>query len=145
MSMNNLRRKILLIIFISVPSEAPDFFQVTGKTSTSILLSWRAPSKESINGILMGYCVSYHNNRERVTVDTASNQTNLVLNGLGKYTKYTITIAARTLQGPGEKSKPIIVTTDEDSKYLRICYDISYNLVNKTKFITEENKLYRQL
>ena len=108
-----------------MPSEPPGFVQVTGKTSTSILLSWKAPSKKSINGVLTGYRVSYHNNRgpinRRSTVDTGSNQTSLALNGLGKYTKYTITIAARTLQGPGEKSRPINVITDEDSKYFNIC------------------------
>lgn len=109
-----------------MPSEPPGFVQAIGKTSTSILLSWKAPSEESINGVLIGYRVSYREPvNDHSTIDTSKNQTSLALNGLGKYTKYTITIAARTVQGPGKESKPINVITDEDSKFFDICCDIS--------------------
>jgi chitinase len=117
------RLKILLfeLCFISVPSTPPGNIRVTAKTSTSISLSWTAPSKDSTNGVLIGYRVHYDDNRKLIkmnaNVDTSSDKTNLTLNDLGKYTNYAIKIAARTVRGPGLFSKLISVVTDEDSKY----------------------------
>lgn len=101
-----------------VPSTPPGNIRVTAKTSTSISLSWTAPSKDSTNGVLIGYRVHYDDNRKLIkmnaNVDTSSDKTNLTLNDLGKYTNYAIKIAARTVRGPGLFSKLISVVTDED-------------------------------
>ena len=44
--------------------------------------------------------------------------TNATLISLNKYTNYSITVFASTSKGGGNKSAPIIVTTDEDSKFM---------------------------
>ena len=42
---------------------------------------------------------------------------NATLPGLKKFTNYSITVFASTAKGGGNRSEPIIVITDEDSKY----------------------------
>ena len=42
---------------------------------------------------------------------------NATLTGLKKFTNYSITVFASTAKGGGNRSEPIIVITDEDSKY----------------------------
>ena len=46
-------------------------------------------------------------------------RTNATLTGLKKYTNYSITVFASTAKGGGSRSDPIIVITDEDSKYIK--------------------------
>ena len=41
---------------------------------------------------------------------------NITLTGLKKFTNYSITVFASTTKGGGNRSEPIIVITDEDSK-----------------------------
>lgn len=43
--------------------------------------------------------------------------TQVQLKGLKEYTKYNITVLASNLNGDGNKSTPITVSTDEDSKF----------------------------
>ena len=45
-----------------------------------------------------------------------ANQTTLT--GLNEYTNYSITVFASTSKGGGNQSAPIVVITDEDSKFL---------------------------
>ena len=43
--------------------------------------------------------------------------TTITLTGLNEYTNYSITVFASTIKGGGNKSVPIVVITDEDSKF----------------------------
>lgn len=103
---------------ILVPSKPPENIAVTTKTSTSISLSWVAPSKGSIHGILVGYRVCYGERPKAMKCLASVNETNFTLIHLRKYTDYAITIAARTVKGPGIPSKQVYVATDEDSKFV---------------------------
>ena len=49
--------------------------------------------------------------------DIDTNTFHVTLRGLKKYTNYSIWVSASTVKGNGNASKPIIVTTDEDSKF----------------------------
>ncbi|XP_074519017.1 protein sidekick-2 isoform X3 [Halichoeres trimaculatus] len=42
-----------------VPDEAPAILSVTPHTTTSVLIRWRPPSEEKINGILLGFRIRY--------------------------------------------------------------------------------------
>ncbi|XP_028990043.1 protein sidekick-2 isoform X2 [Betta splendens] len=41
------------------PDEAPAILSVTPHTTTSVLIRWKAPSEEKINGILLGFRIRY--------------------------------------------------------------------------------------
>ena len=45
--------------------------------------------------------------------------THVTLRGLEEYTNYSILVFASTVKGDGNASDPIIVTTDEDSKFAK--------------------------
>ena len=56
-------------------------------------------------------------------MDAPTTQANLT--GLNEYTNYSITVFASTLKGDGNVSEPIIVFTDEDSKFIIVLESIS--------------------
>ena len=88
-------------------------------SSTSILVEWGNVPQAAQNGIILRYTVHYkvfpngsvHSKR----VSAPSSQ--VTLRGLKKYTNYSIWVSASTVKGNGNASMPIIVTTDEDSKF----------------------------
>ena len=71
------------------------------------------------NGIIRSYTVTYEalpgGNLEREVVNAPTRQATLT--GLNEYTNYSITVFSSTAKGDGNVSSPIIVITDEDSKF----------------------------
>ena len=71
------------------------------------------------NGIVTGYTITYEsqteNDNDNVKVNGSVRQTQLT--NLKKYVNYNITVLASTARGNGPPSNPIVVRTDEDSKY----------------------------
>ena len=71
------------------------------------------------NGIMLSYTVTY------TALSDGSPKTKVViaptmqatLTGLHEYTNYSITVFASTAKGDGNVSTPIMVVTDEDSKF----------------------------
>ena len=90
-------------------------------SSTSILVQWGEVPPDNQNGIIVNYTVTYKEvpNGSPLTkiVSAPTNQTRLI--GLKKYTNYNITVFASTAKGDGNVSEPIIVITDEDSKFTK--------------------------
>lgn len=106
-----------------VPSNPPTNINHKVISSTSIFVSWRPPPKYSINGKLVGYRIAYEvtgkvrKNRKlkKISVwDISRNQTSITLRKLGKYTQYSIKLAARTRKGLGKISGALRVVTFED-------------------------------
>ena len=52
--------------------------------------------------------------------------THVTLRGLEEYTNYSILVFASTVKGDGNASDPIIVTTNEDSKFAKAFYGKTY-------------------
>ena len=88
-------------------------------SSTSIVVQWGELPAADQNGIIRSYTVTYK------SLPRGSPQTEVVnaptrqatLTGLNEYTNYSITVFASTVKGDGNVSNPIIVITDEDSKF----------------------------
>ncbi|XP_068728210.1 receptor-type tyrosine-protein phosphatase delta-like [Montipora capricornis] len=101
-----------------VPNAPPA--NVTGRntSSTSILVQWDQVPVADRNGVILTYTVTF-----KMALPDGSEQTrnvtaptiNATLMSLNKYTNYSITVFASTSKGGGNKSAPIIVTTDEDT------------------------------
>ena len=88
-------------------------------SSTSIFVQWGSVPPDNQNGIIVSYTVSYtalpNGSEQTKVVNASANETTLT--GLNKFTNYSITVLASTSKGGGNVSKPIIVITDEDSKF----------------------------
>ena len=99
-------------------------------------MDWDIVPVADQNGIILTYTITYMalpDESPRSTVVIApTTQANLI--GLAKYRNYSITVFASTAKGDGNASEPIIVITDEDSKFsivLRFIFKGSVNLMKK--------------
>lgn len=100
------------------PSEAPKDVRVDAVGPGELFLTWSIPPKDSWNGDLLGYIVTWNehdghsNNSKSMTVKGwATNK--LQLNGLKKFTRYDITVRAFNSISTGPTSPTVIGTTKE--------------------------------
>ena len=107
--------------FLSEPSAAP--LNVTGHntSSTSILVVYGDIPAFDQNGIITSYTITYQSLTEgnNGSAIAGPNDHQKELTNLREYVDYEITVLASTSKGYGPQSSPILVSTDEDSKY---CY-----------------------
>ncbi len=92
-------------------------------SSTSINVSWTAPSKR--NGILLSYTVYYaidnvdgsfgNEQSTSVSVLEGVEMQFVILENLIEFTSYRVVVTATTIAGEGERSASVSVTTDPDS------------------------------
>lgn len=111
-----------------IPEAAPTDVRVTVINSTAVVVSWKPPNPQQINGINQGYKIqaSRYNSNDSpkkintITVKVAPNlinpleDQNCTLGSLKKFTQYNITVLCFTHPGDGVKSNPVLVKTLED-------------------------------
>jgi len=89
-------------------------------SSTSIVVTWDDVPTDQQNGTITSYTITYQSQTEndngRVQVNSSARQTELT--NLKEYVNYNISVFASTVKGDGPASDPIVVRTDQDSKYL---------------------------
>ena len=106
--------------FSTEPSAPPSNVSAHSENSTSIFVSWGDVPFSDQNGVIVFYTVTYTALPSGLTkttvVTTSANQATLT--GLNVYTNYSITVFASTSKGGGIQSTPIVVITDEDSKFV---------------------------
>lgn len=119
-------RKLSVILDISVPFAAPRNVLGHNSSSSSIFLSWEPVSPGFTNGNITGYRISYTQARTRVRRAISKeltknvlvpNQLNYIINDLKKFTDYEFRVAAKNKRGIGLDSDPILIRTDQGSKY----------------------------
>ncbi|XP_061664066.1 receptor-type tyrosine-protein phosphatase delta isoform X14 [Syngnathoides biaculeatus] len=101
------------------PSGPPTEVRCSSPTSTSVLVSWRAPATESQNGIITRYSVQYaategEDTAPRRVADIPPESSRYLLERLEKWTEYRVTVTAHTDAGAGPQSAPQLVRTEED-------------------------------
>ena len=104
---------------LSEPSAPPSSVQGYNTSSTSIFVSWGEVPEPDQNGVILNYTVAYQGLKlgAALTKTVVVPTTNITLGDLNEFTEYNITVFASTIKGGGTTSAPIIVRTDEDSKY----------------------------
>ena len=106
--------------FLIGPNASPAKVSGRATNSTSILVSWEEVPFPDQNGVIRSYTVTYRalssNSSQTKNVTAPARQTTLT--GLNEYTNYSITVFASTSKGGGNPSTPIVVITDEDSKFV---------------------------
>ena len=113
----------ITIIFFAflVPNAPPTNVTGHNTSSKSIFVDWDDVPQPDQNGIILRYTVTYTAlpNGSPVPQVVDAPTTQATLTGLNEYTNYRITVFASTSKGDGNVSEPIIVITDEDSKFTR--------------------------
>ena len=112
-----------LLFFYSEPNAPPFNVQGHNTSSSSILVQWGDVPTAAQNGIILRYTVTYTSLPGGSTRTKVVNSptTKAILTGLNKYTNYSITVFASTSKGDGNVSEPIVVVTDESSKFIFVC------------------------
>ena len=90
-------------------------------SSTSILVVYGDVPAFDQNGIIKNYTITYRSLTEghNGSAIAGPSDRQKELTNLREYVDYEITVLASTSKGYGPQSSPILVSTDEDSKY---CY-----------------------
>ncbi|XP_044594739.1 Down syndrome cell adhesion molecule-like protein Dscam2 [Cotesia glomerata] len=103
------------------PTESPQSVKVQSAGSGELIVTWQPPPKESCNGDLLGYIVTWSehssatsgvNQSKSLTVNGWAT-TKVQLTGLRKFTKYDISIKAFNSIAAGPASQTIVGTTQE--------------------------------
>uniref|UniRef100_A0A3P9HI31 Cell adhesion molecule DSCAM n=1 Tax=Oryzias latipes TaxID=8090 RepID=A0A3P9HI31_ORYLA len=101
-----------------VPSRPPENVQAVATSPEIVSLSWLTPPKDALNGNLLGFRVIYWANLPDGELGEIRNVTtskpSLELDGLEKYTNYSIQVLAFTRAGDGVRSEQIYTRTKED-------------------------------
>ena len=107
--------KNLIFLSYAAPS-APVGVIATNLSSTSLSVVWGPP--EIPRGIITLYTISYYltSVEEGSSCSLNTTDTSRVLNGLIKYTEYSVYVQASTVAGIGDQSETVTVSTDEDSE-----------------------------
>uniref|UniRef100_A0ABD2XN24 Down syndrome cell adhesion molecule-like protein Dscam2 n=1 Tax=Trichogramma kaykai TaxID=54128 RepID=A0ABD2XN24_9HYME len=103
------------------PTEPPQNIRVTSAGPGELIVIWEAPPKESCNGDLLGYIVTWSEQSSSTSGVNQSKSLNVngwatnkvQLTGLRNFTKYDITIRAFNSIASGPASSPITGTTQE--------------------------------
>ena len=90
-------------------------------SSTSILVGYGDVPPFDQNGIITNYTITYRSLTEGHNGSAIAGPSDFQkeLTDLKEYVDYDITVLASTSKGDGPQSSPILVSTDQDSKY---CY-----------------------
>lgn len=100
------------------PSEPPKDLHVESLGATELFLSWQVPSRDSWNGHLLGYIVTWNEkghlaNMSKTLTVKGWGTTKVQLTGLRKFTSYEISIRAFNSVSVGPPSPVIVGTTKE--------------------------------
>ncbi|XP_030630523.1 receptor-type tyrosine-protein phosphatase S [Chanos chanos] len=103
------------------PSAAPREVQCSSPSSTSLLVSWRPPPEESQNGDVTGYELHYQAVGDNGLIEGPLEMRRVehdlgqaLLQELGKWSRYQVSVAAFTSNGVGPESPGLECRTDED-------------------------------
>ena len=106
-----------------MPSLAPVNLRARNISSTSLLVVWEPLPDDEVNGILLGYKVTYRKHEDvharKQNRSTVLNYT--ILAGLNKFTAYDVNVSAFTLVGNGPEASATASTDEDGKKALNIC------------------------
>ncbi|OBY76973.1 chitinase [Paenibacillus sp. KS1] len=109
----------------TTPPTAPGNLQVTGKSATSVILSWSA-STDNVG--VTGYTVSYGTNAVNVTDTTAT------ITGLTPNTNYVFTVTAKDAAGNISTGTSVQVTTDAQGGVQPWAPNVSYKATDEVTY-----------
>ena len=105
----------ILSILLTVPGDAPGYFQAAVVTARTCLLQWLLPLVP--NGVLLSHTIIYNLTSDEATNATTDGlATSYLVTGLHPFEYYQFTVFASTRIGDGPPSS-LIIRTNEASQY----------------------------
>ena len=101
----------------TVPSSPPQNVMVTSVNPASLQMSWQPPLEINRNGMITGYNIQYtRTDMNNMISMNLYNGTTHTISGLVAYVNYSVTVAARTIFGPGPFSSAVVQRSGEDGE-----------------------------
>ena len=107
------------LFVLTKPKAPPVDVQGHNTSSSSIFVQWGKVTSVDQSGTILSYtvfCKALPDGSLQIKVVSATT-TQVTLTGLNEYTNYSITVFASNVHGDGNMSVPVVVITDEDSKF----------------------------
>ena len=92
----------------TVPSSPPQNVMVTSVNPASLMVSWQLPSTINYNGPITGHVIRYTGGGSSDMMNVNSTTTHTI-SELVAFVDYSVTVAARTVNGTGTFSNPPVV------------------------------------
>ena len=86
---------------------------VTSVNPASLMVSWQLPLEIDRNGVITGHVIQYTRNGTS-DIMNINNGTTHTIPGLVAFVDYSVTVAARTVNGTGPFSNPVVQRSGED-------------------------------
>ncbi|XP_078667206.1 neogenin-like isoform X11 [Branchiostoma floridae x Branchiostoma belcheri] len=108
--------EVIVRTLSDIPSQPPTNATLEPQSSTSILVKWNPPPRDSHNGIINSYKIRYKKSgaRRGRVVETGGNMRQYLLTGLEKGSEYSIRISAQTVNGSGPPTEWHVADTPEN-------------------------------
>ena len=101
-----------------VPSSSPTAVVIRGHNPASLKVSWRLPSIRNRNGEITGHVIQYTRvGSQTVITETITNETTHIITGLLGYVNYSISVAAKNVNGTGRFSSAVVQRSGQDSEF----------------------------
>ena len=99
---------VLYFIELAVPGEPPANVLVTGRTPSSVLITWIEPLMP--NGVITSYnvYVNYSDGSPVAVLQASATLTNYTLTNLQPYQLVSVQVSASTTAGEGPRSEPVM-------------------------------------
>ena len=103
-------------LFIVVPTAPPKNVRGLAKSSETVEVYWEAPPEEHQNAPILSYKIYYTRivGRKPHMVTAGKDKRLFLLQGLGKYTKYTVWMIAVNVVGVSPPSPAFSIYTNEE-------------------------------
>ena len=88
---------------------------VTSVNPASLRVSWQLPSTINYNGPITGHVIKYTEGGTSNMMNVNSGTT-YTISGLVAYVNYSVTVAARTVNGTGPFSNAVVQRSGEDGE-----------------------------
>ena len=106
----------------TVPSASPRSLRVTKVSPFSVALAWKAPPRNSQNGVIIGYTVGVFQTANDSTYNYTSDTTFMTVPDLDDDTTYNFTVAAKTAVGLGPYSTHVMARTRNYGETIKAIY-----------------------
>lgn len=106
--------QLLFLALLSVPSDAPESFNVTNNGPTSLILKWSPP--KNLNGMIRSYKITIRDETNGTVICFNTTELEVTVNNLNPFTTYTCNVTAYTV-APGPAAS-VTIRTPESGKYL---------------------------
>ena len=102
----------------TVPSSPPQNVMVTSVNPASLMVSWQPPPMIDLNGPIISHVIQYTRvgSSDMMSVNVNSGTT-YTISGLVAYIDYSVTVAARTVNGTGPFSSAVVQRSGEDGEF----------------------------